>query len=421
MVSKLEKVILQELKASVREQRRLSDSIYLHLANVRDCPVSKRFQGALEYLLLVLNPNDLQREGVLLGGSISRNLQPSQRGEYAVYRVTISGGDETCFVLPESKVPRRARAEVTIHPRHAEVTLYHGQQLIKKKEVQPYGKFFTYHLLPESIIASTQGVQILPLPKNRRVAFGKQRFTIPEQDQCSLVILVHDRGKLFLYDIRGRPLLPSPTIGEMNKETKNNKARGLEEKLGSLELDDAREEACEYLLHRWRTSPRDFRRYGLTLLFRGNIKGRLDRQGRFSFEASYGDDKRNVIYVSADYAQKIVTATFHGRIVCFYVKDELLNAYEAEGWFTCRRIHHATPSVETMRVRDISSDQDATIYERGRKYYFSRATLQRCEEEAGGVHQALFIHHVGDDTSFKWIAHVKNTTAEYEIRPDSIK
>ncbi|MBI2147372.1 hypothetical protein HYU19_02730 [Candidatus Woesearchaeota archaeon] len=351
MVSKLEKTILQELKASARDKRRLSDSIYLHLATVRNCSVSKRFQGALEYLLKVINPNNLQREGVLLSGSITRTIQPSYRGRYAVYRVNILGGDETYSLLPESKVPRgRARADVTIKPHYAEVTLYHGQTVLKKKEAYPSGKFFTYHLIPPSIIASTQGVQVLPLPKNRRVAFGKQRFTVPEHDpehgQCSLVILVHDKGRLFLYDIRGKPLLPSPTIGEMNKETKNIKACLLEEKVGSLELDDAREEAYKYLFHRWRTSPRDFRRYGLTLLFRGNIKGRLDRQGRFSFEAFYGDDRKNVMYVSADHAKKMVTAAFHGRIVCFYVKDELLNAYEAEGWFTCRRIHHATPSVD---------------------------------------------------------------------------
>src|SRR3989338_8846461 len=141
MVSKLEKTILLELKASVKDQRRLGDAIYHHLTTVRDCPVSKRFQGALEYLLMVSNPNDLQREGVLLGGSISRTLQPSQREGYAIYRVTISGGDETCFLLPEGKAFQgRARAEVTIHPHHADVTLYHGQRVIKKKEVQPHGK-----------------------------------------------------------------------------------------------------------------------------------------------------------------------------------------------------------------------------------------------------------------------------------------
>jgi len=374
MLSELERKILKDLKTNDRKRRMFCTQIYQDLVwDGIDLPDS--VIPALEYLLEHVNLRHPKRKGVIVSGSFIKEAHrhtkfTSNGTKRAQYVLVISG--RTYYVRSinfKRGVLKMIYSEVEINLDHAVISgECQGKEY--RRIIKPEKGVFIYDRLTQFYYERCVSVEIRQLDAHRRVSFACRKKRVSKDDRGSFVILVHDEGETYMYNLFGEMVFTSLSKQEVKKKQTLAKTLALKEESNGFNKEDYIGKVKDYLISRWREKPKDFEKEGRMILIEGSLDRRLDYDGRFLFEFFQGKKKKQVINVGTHYKKKDCHAEFIGPYVFLYCDRSLVNGHKTDHiGFECKRLRPVPNDMEYIRIKNIGPKQ-IYFYAGDKRYLF---------------------------------------------------
>ncbi len=410
---------MHQLQDSPEKREIFCERFHERVCNQTRLLLENTFVGALDYIVRSVDPEQPQRLGVIVEGSLQQRIKGHihPRSGLKQYSVRMGRTGRTSVYVPPP-APDYLDAHIKVRGNEGEVAWRLREELVKVSSFHTE-EYFTYTELRQQILEDCSGLFLSVIDGKRRIRYANTTVSIPTGCKSSVFLTVHHRGELYHFNLSGKIIFPATGTADFIERQRLEKAARMYEAAKAFKYESYQEEVVQYLVNQWEQDPHSFDGKGRLVILYGRHTLRTGNDGNVSLRFIDDNGQKSKLVVSCLYPDSEAEAEFIGNMVFFHHGSGLLNAYKARGIGFQRSFFTGDPLVEYIALRNISPESQRVVVKvDGSRYAFSLLELEGSyNTEEGSCCAILYHKRLTGDPTFQFVALGKGGPKITEVKP----